>query len=275
MSTRRSFGVDVDVDLFGFRQHGHRRGRRVDAAAGFGRRHALHAMHAALVFQPAVDPLPFDERDHFLDAADAGVAACSALRAASPGAPRIVSTSGTDPTAKSAASSPPVPARISRTTFLSSFGILGDEKHFELGEQVSRGPRAPRAPPARARACRRRLDAAPPSPRFQRRPSCTRGNCSTSGCISASSLERVTELDRVGLHGGIGHLGHQLVVTRFCGGQLVQHVNLVGGPSIRCYPPETGGRNATSSPGASGVVRRAYSALTATRSTGSKSASVA
>ena len=74
VSTRRSFGVDVDVDFFRFRQHGHRRGRRVDAAARFGRRHALDAVHAALVLQPAVDALPFDERDDFLDPAGAAVA---------------------------------------------------------------------------------------------------------------------------------------------------------------------------------------------------------
>ena len=37
--------------------------------------------------------------------------------------------------AKSAASSPPVPARISSTTFLASFGILGNEEDLDVGEQ--------------------------------------------------------------------------------------------------------------------------------------------
>ena len=74
VSTRRSFCVDLDVDFFGFGQHGHRRGRGVDPAAGFGGRHALDAVHAALVLQPAVDVLALDERDDFLDAAAAGVA---------------------------------------------------------------------------------------------------------------------------------------------------------------------------------------------------------
>ncbi len=67
-----------------------------------------------------------------------------------------------------------------------------------------------------------------------------------------------TELHRVGLDGRVGHLRHQLFVTRFCSGQLVQHVQPVGipvrrelvsrDPSCSRYPPETGGRNATSSP---------------------------
>src|SRR6185436_19939494 len=50
------------------------RAERVDAAARFRRRDALDAVHAALVLQPAVDPLTFDERDDFLDAARAAVA---------------------------------------------------------------------------------------------------------------------------------------------------------------------------------------------------------
>ena len=116
--------LDLDVDLLGLGQHRHRRRRRVDAAARLGRRHALHAMHAALVLQEAVDALALDRRDHFLDAAAPGLADDSTssfqprrsanreyIRKRSP--------------ANSAASSPPVPARISSTTFLSSLGSLG------------------------------------------------------------------------------------------------------------------------------------------------------
>ena len=57
--------------------------RRVDAAARFGRGHALHAVHAALVFQPAVDAAAFDGRDDFLQPADAGVACSTSPRGAS------------------------------------------------------------------------------------------------------------------------------------------------------------------------------------------------
>ena len=39
----------------------------------FGRRHALHAVHAALVLQPAVDVLAGDDGDDFLEAAGAAV----------------------------------------------------------------------------------------------------------------------------------------------------------------------------------------------------------
>ena len=67
-------GLDLNVDFVGFRQHGDRRRGRVNPAAGFGGRHALHAMHAAFVLQPAVDALTLDVDDHFLEAALAGLA---------------------------------------------------------------------------------------------------------------------------------------------------------------------------------------------------------
>ena len=66
--------VDLDIHLFGLRQHGHRGRRGVDASARFGRRHALHAVHAALVLEPAVHAASFDRGDDFLEPADAGVA---------------------------------------------------------------------------------------------------------------------------------------------------------------------------------------------------------
>ena len=71
---RRSFSSICDVDLLGFGQHRDRRRGGVDAAAGLGGGHALHAVHAALELQPAVDAAALDERDHFLEAAQAGVA---------------------------------------------------------------------------------------------------------------------------------------------------------------------------------------------------------
>src|SRR5436305_708220 len=61
--------VDLDVGVLRFWQDGDGGGRRVDAAAGLGRRHALDAMHAALVLQLAVDAASRDRCDHYLDAA--------------------------------------------------------------------------------------------------------------------------------------------------------------------------------------------------------------
>ncbi len=47
--------VDRDVDLLGFGEHEHTRRRGVDAALRLGGGNPLHAVHAALVLQPAVD----------------------------------------------------------------------------------------------------------------------------------------------------------------------------------------------------------------------------
>ena len=68
------FGRDVDVDLLGLRQHGDGRRRGVDAAAGLGRRHALHAVHAGFELQLREDALARDGRDDFLVAAGLALA---------------------------------------------------------------------------------------------------------------------------------------------------------------------------------------------------------
>ena len=52
-----------------FGQHRDGRGRGMDAAAGFGHRHALHAVHAAFEFQLGVGALSRDFQHRFLDAA--------------------------------------------------------------------------------------------------------------------------------------------------------------------------------------------------------------
>ncbi len=62
-------GFDLDFDFVGFGQHGDGDGRGVNAALLLGRRHALHAVHAALVLQPAVDLVAADQGDDFLQAA--------------------------------------------------------------------------------------------------------------------------------------------------------------------------------------------------------------
>jgi hypothetical protein len=50
-----------DLDLVGLGQHGHRRGRGVDAPLRLGRRHALHAVDAALEAQARCTPVARDE----------------------------------------------------------------------------------------------------------------------------------------------------------------------------------------------------------------------
>ena len=79
-----------------------------------------------------------------------------------------------------------------------------------------------------------------------------------------------TELRRVSLDGGIGHLGHQPLVLRLDGVELIEHVCrlLISAGVTRVipanrnfavipHPPDTGGRNATSSPSSSVAVIRA------------------
>ncbi len=60
--------ADLDVDVLGLGQHGHRGGGGVDPPLGLGGRHALDPVHAALVLQPAVDLVPRDGSDDLLDA---------------------------------------------------------------------------------------------------------------------------------------------------------------------------------------------------------------
>ena len=68
-------GLDLDFHFVGFRQHRDRDRGGVHAALLLGHRHALHAVHAALVLQLAVDLVAADQRDDFLEAADARLAA--------------------------------------------------------------------------------------------------------------------------------------------------------------------------------------------------------
>ena len=68
---RMSFGLDLDVHVFGFRQHSDRHGRSVNAALRLGLGHALHAMHAALVLHARIHAVAFDDGDDFLQSADA------------------------------------------------------------------------------------------------------------------------------------------------------------------------------------------------------------
>src|SRR6266516_7266280 len=54
-------GIDVHVDLLGFRQDGHGRGTGVDASLALGLGHPLHAVRTAFVLQPAPRVVALDE----------------------------------------------------------------------------------------------------------------------------------------------------------------------------------------------------------------------
>src|SRR3989440_302734 len=60
------------VHVLGLRQHGHRHGGGVDAAARLGDRHTLHPVDAALELEPAPRAAALHEQDDVLETADAG-----------------------------------------------------------------------------------------------------------------------------------------------------------------------------------------------------------
>src|SRR5262245_47992938 len=64
--------LDRHVDLFGLREHGHRHRGGVDATLRLGRGHALYTVDAAFELEAAEGALPLHERDHLLEAAEAG-----------------------------------------------------------------------------------------------------------------------------------------------------------------------------------------------------------
>ena len=69
----------MQVDLLRLGQHGDGDGGGVDAAAGLGDGHALHAMDTALESELPVNVLPADEEAHFLEAAALAHAAAHRL----------------------------------------------------------------------------------------------------------------------------------------------------------------------------------------------------
>ena len=66
--------VDLDVDLVGLGEDGHRRRRRVDAALRLRGGHALHAVDAPFEAKLRVDVAAGDERDALLEAAGGALA---------------------------------------------------------------------------------------------------------------------------------------------------------------------------------------------------------
>ena len=155
--------------------------------------------------------------------------------------------------ANSAASSPPVPARISSTTFFSSFGSLRQQEDLDLAARARRAaPRATAAPPGPARACRGRLR-----------------QLLRLADLGEHRLELAEPLDE----GSIS--ARALACVRYCAGSVctagsarrssssLYRDSTEFSLSIMTVPsaPETGGRNATSSPSPSSVVRRANSCV--------------
>ena len=63
------FRFDLDIDVFGFGQHGDGDSGRMDASLLLGGGHALHTMHAAFVLELRIDAVALDDGDHFLQAA--------------------------------------------------------------------------------------------------------------------------------------------------------------------------------------------------------------
>jgi len=59
--------LDLDFDVFGFGQHGHGAGRRMDPALRFGRRHALHSMDTGFVAQATVGAVALQREDGLLE----------------------------------------------------------------------------------------------------------------------------------------------------------------------------------------------------------------
>ena len=158
---RRAEGVDAQVgridrdvgDRIGLRHHRDRARRRVDAPLRLGLRHALHAMAARLELELRVRALPTMRSDHLLVAAELGRRRRDDLDLPALRARRSACTCGNRLPANSADSSPPVPARISRKTLRSSFGILRQQHPLQVGlERRHPRLRRRRAPPRRTRA---------------------------------------------------------------------------------------------------------------------------
>ena len=62
--------ININFHILGFRQHGNRRGRRMDTPAGFCTWNTLNAVNPAFIFQTAVSSAPFDREGNFLNPAD-------------------------------------------------------------------------------------------------------------------------------------------------------------------------------------------------------------
>ena len=184
--------VDLHVDLLGFGQHRDGDGRGVDAALAFGRRHALHAVHAGFVFQPGEDVAAGDFGDAFLEAAKLGVAVFQDFEAPALQRRHIADTWRTVRRRTAPASSPPAAGRISRIADRviglvprqqGEADLMLERGNALLQRRTVRLRPVPSSPDRRA-AIRPRLGRARPARRSPIR--------ATTGSMSASSLRGLT-----------------------------------------------------------------------------------
>ena len=87
-------GLDLDVNFVRFGQHRHRGRGSVNAALLLGGRDALHAMHAAFIFQLRINFLALNRGHHFLHAADGRRRAFENFHSSNPAIPRSANTCG-------------------------------------------------------------------------------------------------------------------------------------------------------------------------------------
>ena len=116
--------INHHLHLVGLREHRDGGGGGVDAPLRLGHRHTLDAVHAALILQPGVCAAAAHLEDHFLETTDTGLAMAQHLGLVAV----VIGPARVHPeqvAGKEARLIPPVPARISTMTFLSSSGSFG------------------------------------------------------------------------------------------------------------------------------------------------------
>ena len=246
-------GLDLHVDLLGLGQDRHRGGRGMDAAAGLGIGHALHAVDAALVLEPAVDPVALDADDHLADALSHlaqrhhlhlpalafGEAAVHPEEIGGEVAGLLAAGAGAD----------------LEDDVLLVVRVLGQEQHLDLGEQrFSTGCQ----PGQLLGGQRRHLGVAAFGQLLGL------GDLGADLAVVAVGQHQRLDLGQrlgllavlvgVALHRLGGHRRGDGLVALLHAGQLVEHHSTISPGRL---PPETGGRKATSSPSATGAVMRA------------------
>ena len=117
-------------------KHRHGSGRSMDSALGFGHRHALHPVHAAFEFQLGIGATALHLQRRFLVAAKVTFATATGSQFSSPEAGNSADTCQADRHANRAASSPPVPARISTMAEESSAASRGKSCESQVVVQL-------------------------------------------------------------------------------------------------------------------------------------------
>ena len=227
---RRSLSSILQVDLFRFRQHCDGGGGRVDSTLAFGNGHALNAMHAGFPAHRPEHPFALHLEDRFFDAAQTCPRNTRSSRSASPrfSANRVYMRKRS--AAKIAASSPPVPARISTIAGRSSSGSWGMSaglmRLLELGDGAPERDvlrRAPRPPSrghqrkrarARPRARHRTSEGGRPS-----RRSVARWRCSLPSAVMRWRVLYVLWIGKLPLDlaGAVERVGEAVTETQVSG----------------------------------------------------------